>query len=468
MKIEPAAHLPALADLGRVHLIGIGGAGLSAIARLLNQQDVRVQGSDAKDSALLAELRAEGITCFVGHDAEHLAAIDTVIASTAVRRDNPEIVEAQRRGLRLWPRSSGLAVTMQDDRRVAVAGTHGKTTTTAMLACALRGSGLDPSFAIGATVPALGTNARRGTDQVMIVEADESDGAFLHYAPVIGVVTNVDADHLDVYGSPEAYDAAFDEFAQTVSETLVVCADDPGARRMAARADHDVRVVLAGFEPGADVLGSRFEVVATSAGARTRFEVAAGDHQMPCELAVPGIHYARDALLAIAAGLELGFELADLVAGLAAYTGADRRMQPVGEAGGVTVVDSYAHHPAEIKADLAAARHWAGDRRLVVAFQPHLVSRTRVFGEQMAHALSAADVVAIADVYLAREDPDPSVTSEKVAAAVEGEAVLTGPISATPAALAQMVRPGDFVLTLGAGDITEVGPRLLELIRDGR
>lgn len=468
MRIPPAATMLPLDELGTVHLVGIGGAGLSAIARLLAQQGVRVQGSDAQDSVVLESLRAEGIECFVGQAAENIGDAATVIASTAVREDNPEIREAYKRGLRLWPRSSGLMAAMQDDKRVAISGTHGKTTTTAMTTCAVRAAGLDPSFAIGASVAALGTNAKRGTSPVMVVEADESDGAFLHYAPAVAVITNVDADHLDVYGSVEAYENAFVEFLGTVTESVVLCADDPVACRLSERVPAGLRVRTAGFEPGADVLGSGLEVV----GARTRFRITTSEASVDCELSVPGIHYARDALLAVAAGVELGLDLERLVAGLADYTGADRRMQTVAEltyhGGEVLIIDSYAHHPSEIRADIAAARQVAGQRRLVVVFQPHLVSRTRVFGARMGEELSAADLVVLADLYLAREDPDPQVTTQRVADTVSGtDVVLAGPVSSTHLVVAEHVRPGDVVLTLGAGDITEVGPRLAQVLGAG-
>jgi len=448
--------------LGRVHFVGIGGAGLSAIALLMHEAGVDVAGSDGRDSATLERLRAAGVRCHVGHDAALLADRDTVVASTAVPEDNPEIVEAQRRGLRLWPRSAALMSTMLDDRRVAVAGTHGKTTTTAMLTFALRGAGADPSFAIGAEVAGLGTNARRGAGPEFVVESDESDGAFLHYRPHLAVVTNVDADHLDTWGTVEAYEEAFARFAATVQEVVVLSADDPGCRRL-ADSGAAPRVLTAGFAEDADVRGTDLLVE----GSTTRF-VATGPGLPPTEveLAVPGRHYAADALLALAAGLALGHDPAGLVAGLARHTGAARRMEPKGEAAGIRVVDSYAHHPTEIAADLAAARALAGDGRLVVVFQPHLVSRTRIFGAQMGRELAAADLVVVADLYLAREQPDPEVTSALVLEAAGPGAVAGGPVEQTASVVAPLLREGDLVLTLGAGDVTTVGPALLALLRE--
>jgi len=462
MRIAVPDVIEPLDRLGRVHFVGIGGAGLSAIARLMAQAGVEVTGSDAHDSPVLAALRSEGIDVVVGHDPARLDGVDTVIATTAVREDNPEIVEAQRRGLRLWPRSAGLQSVLLGGRAIAVAGTHGKTTTTAMLTCALRGAGVDPSFAIGAEVPSLGTNASRGSDAVIVAEADESDGAFLVYTPHGVVVTNVDADHLDQWGTEEAYAAAFDEFVSHARGFVVINLDDPGAARLAGTTRSEVPLLTAGFSDAAALRGSDLVV----RGDGTSFIARLGDGEpVRVELGVPGEHYAVDALLALGAGLMLGHEAGALAAGLRSYTGAARRMQLLGAAGGVRVYDSYAHHPTEIAADLAAARAIAGDDRLVVAFQPHLVSRTRIYGRRMGAALSAADRVVVADLYLAREDPDPDVTSALVAEAVDGPpSSVGGPVESLHEVLVGELRPGDLLLTLGAGDITTVGPRVLEAL----
>ncbi|MCW2801727.1 MAG: murC [Aeromicrobium sp.] len=460
MRIDIPTDIPAADQLGRVFFIGIGGAGLSAIARLMAQQGIAVSGSDANDSAVLEALRSEGITCHVGHDVAHLAEVDTVIASTAVREDNVEIVEAQRRGLRLWPRSAGLRAVMEGRRTVAVAGTHGKTTTTAMLTCALIAAGADPSFAIGAEVASLGANARLGTGDLLIAEADESDGAFLVYDPDGAIVTNVDADHLDNYGTVEAYAEAFDTFVTTIGSFLILNADDAGARSLAAAATaRGLDVMLAGFAGDADLRADHLVIGSTS----TTFTASRDGVELGLvRLAVPGAHYALDAVLALGAGLHLGEDFALLAEGLASYTGAQRRMQLLGESGGVRVYDSYAHHPTEISADLAAARAIAGGDRLVVAYQPHLVSRTRLYGAEMGHALSAADRVVVADIYLAREDADPAVTAQLIVDAVDGpRATAGGPVAGLAETLLPELRPGDLLLTLGAGDITTVGPLVL-------
>ena len=465
MNIPFPDEVPAAESLGAVYLVGIGGAGLSAIARLMHQRGVTVSGSDANDSAVVQALRSEGITCFVGHDASHLAGIDTVIASTAVREDNPEIVEARRLGLRLWPRSAGMRSLMVGRRTIAVAGTHGKTTTTGPLTCALIAAGADPSFAIGAEVASLGANARLGRSALFVAEADESDGAFLHYSPEGAIVTNVDADHLDNYGTVEAYAAAFDVFIGSVGGFAVLNADDPGSRALAEHARAlGIEVLLAGFAADADLCGRDLVVEgSTSTFTATLHGVDLG----PVRLSVPGAHYAQDAMLALGAGLLLGENVDLLIAGLTAYTGANRRMQHLGTAAGVRVYDSYAHHPTEIQADLAAARSIAAGDRLVVAYQPHLVSRTRLYGAEMGEALSSADRVLVADIYLAREDPDPAVSSALVVDAIVGtEASLGGPVTGLAEILVPELRAGDLLLTLGAGDITTVGPAVLAALDD--
>ncbi|WP_370248663.1 UDP-N-acetylmuramate--L-alanine ligase [Nocardioides sp.] len=450
----PDVLLPA-EQLGAVHLVGIGGAGLSGIARLLLARGVRVSGSDGADSPTLAALAALGARVHVGHDAAHIAGADTLVVSTAVPEDNPEVVAARAAGLRILPRSAALVAVMSGQRVIAVAGTHGKTTTTSLLTVALQAAGADPSYAIGGDLAATGLNAARGQGPDFVAEADESDGAFLVYDVHGAIVTNVDADHLDHWGSVEAYDDAFRRFADAVPAQgfLVCCVDDPGAAALAAHArGRGTRVLTVSAHPG----------VAADLGPEALEGIT---------LWAPGDHYRADALAALAAGEALGHARADLLRGLAAYTGTRRRMEPKGEAGGVRVYDSYAHHPTEIAGDLQAARGLAGAGRVVVAYQPHLVSRTRLFGAEMGRALGAADEVVVLDVYLAREAADPAVTGALVADAVPlppAQVAYVPDLADAAAALADRARPGDLVLTLGAGSITTVGPEVLDLLqRDG-
>ena len=475
MRVPVPDPVPPVDALGRVHLVGIGGAGLSGIARLLLARDVQVSGSDAVDSPALRALRALGARCHVGHAAEQVADADTVVVSTAVRADNPEVVEAGRLGLRLLPRSAALESLMQDRTVLAVAGTHGKTTTTALLVAALAAAGADPSYAVGGELTDTGTNAHLG-GKLFVAEADESDGAFLVYSPMAAVVTGVDADHLDVWGTPAAYRAAFVAFLDRIAAGgfLVVNTDDPGGADLAAEAaDRRLEVVSVGSGDG-PAAGSALrlgDTVADGAGSHTPARWRDQDMGV-LRLQVPGRHYAVDAALALVVGLRLGLDADRLLAGLASYAGTRRRMELRGEVGGIAVYDSYAHHPVEIAGDLEAARSLVSGGavagRVLVCFQPHLVSRTRAFGTQMGEALGAADEVVVLDVYVAREDPEPGINGALVARAVPlpSDRVHYAPDPApVPARLAELARPGDLVLTLGAGDVTELGPRVLDELR---
>jgi UDP-N-acetylmuramate--alanine ligase len=449
--------------------VGIGGAGLSAIARIMARQGVPVTGSDDQDTPFLPALRELGIPLHLGYAAEHVGDADTLVVTTAARDDNPEVIEARAGGLRILPRSAGLKAAMAGHRVAVVAGTHGKTTATSLLTMALRAAGADPTYAIGGVLAATGRNSDAGAGDLFVAEADESDGAFLVYRPYAALVTNVEADHLDVWGTEEAYHAAFAEFVGTIDPdgVLVVCADDPGAAALADLArERRLDVVTVGTSAQHDV---GLTDVHVSAGASS-FQVAdAGRPLGRVALQVPGRHYALDAAGALALGMRLGYDFDALARGLGEFTGTGRRMEAKGEAGGVRVYDSYAHHPTEITGDLEAARALAGDGRLVVAFQPHLVSRTRAFGTAMGVALGTADEVVVLDVYAAREAPDPEVTGQLVADAVplRPEAVHYEPeLGKVAADLARLARPGDLVLTLGAGSVTDVGPQVLALLAE--
>jgi UDP-N-acetylmuramate--alanine ligase len=447
-----------------VHFVGIGGAGLSGLARLMLARGVAVSGSDAHDSPTLPALRGLGATCYVGHAAEQVEGVDTVVVSTAIDEANPEVVAARERGLRLWPRSAAVVSVMVGRTVLAVTGTHGKSTTSSMLAVALTAAGGDPSYAVGADLASTGSNAHEGKGSEFVVEADESDGAFLAYSPTVAVVTNVEADHLDVYGTAEAYRDAFDRFLEQIvpGGCLVAGADDPGAAALLKRArDEGIETVAVGFDEAADVRGVDVKLEGSESRCAVR---VAGRELGQLRVRMPGRHYLTDALLALAAGLRRGYPFEALVAGLADYTGSRRRMELKGEAGGVRVFDSYAHHPTEIGADVAAARSLAGDGRLVVCYQPHLVSRTKAFGVEMGRQLGAADVVVVADIYLARERAEPGVDGRIVADAVPlpADRVRYVPQRSELAdAVAALARPGDLVLTLGAGDVTAVGPQVL-------
>lgn len=444
---------------------------MSGLARLLLARGAHVTGSDAKDSRTLAALAALGAEVFVGHHPDHLGAARTVVVSSAIRDTNPELVAARDAGLAVLPRAACLAELMKGHRGVTVAGAHGKTTTTSMLAVALLGCHADPSFAIGGDLNEVSSNAHHGLGELFVVEADESDGSFLLFEPDAAVVTNVEADHLDHYGDMAAVTAAFDAFADRVSPAgfLVCCADDPGAARLASRArraGRDVRTY--GVAAEADL---RLEALTTTAALTSYQAVLRGVRLGEVRLRVVGEHNARNSAAALATGIGLGYPFAALAAALSEFTGVRRRFELKGHANGVRVYDDYAHHPSEVQATLAAARVVAGEGRLVVAFQPHLYSRTAAFADELGRALAAADEVVVCEVYGAREDPIPGISGALVAAAVPlpAEQVTFVPSwSAVPEELARRARPGDVVLTIGAGDVTLLGAEVLALLAGDR
>src|SRR3954453_3937510 len=408
--------IPALDSLGAVHFIGIGGAGMSGIARIMLARGLRVSGTDRRDSSTMRGLPALGARGGGGHDAAHPRDAATVVVSTAIRAENPELVAARERGLRVVPRAVALASVMAGRRSVAVAGTHGKTSTTSMLTVAVQACGVDPSFAIGGTLNESGSNAHAGEGDLFVAEADESDRSFLLLSPYAAIVTNVEADHLDNYGNLAAVEAAFDRFVQTVHPEgfVVLCADDRGAARL-ADVPAKARRRTYGTGDGADLRLVDLDV----AGDGTSYTaVVDGAELGRVGIRVPGAHMARNSAAALLAGLELGLPADGLIEGLGRFGGVHRRFELKGMAAGVRVYDDYAHHPTEVAAQLAAARAVAGEGRLVVAFQPHLYSRTREFAAGFGEALGLADEVVVMDVYGAREDPVPGVTGAMVADAV--------------------------------------------------
>ncbi|QHT55492.1 UDP-N-acetylmuramate--L-alanine ligase [Cellulomonas sp. H30R-01] len=462
-----------VADLGRVHLVGVGGAGMSAIAALLAARGLHVSGSDAADGPALPGLRSAGVAVHVGHDAAFVADADTVVVSSAVRESNPELAAARAAGLQVLHRSEALAALMADRDAVAVAGAHGKTTTSAMVATTLLHAGADPSFAIGGTVltsdGALG-GSRDGSGPAFVAEADESDGSFLAYQPLVAVVTNVEPDHLDHYGSREAFEDAFVAFARRIRPggVLVACADDDGAARLVATvaqelADASVTVVTYGRSDDADVRVGDLR----PAGDGWAVDLETDAVPVTVHLAVPGEHNALNAAAAWAATRALGVDPLEAARALGEFRGTGRRFEDRGTVGGVRVVDDYAHHPTEVAAILRAARSVVGDGRVLVLFQPHLFSRTRTFAREFGAALDLADVVVVTDVYAAREDPDPSVTGGLLVEHVPtaGRATFVPDRLDAARAIAAAARPGDLLMTVGAGDVTALVPVVLETLR---
>ncbi|MER5600031.1 UDP-N-acetylmuramate--L-alanine ligase [Streptomyces sp. NPDC002265] len=458
-----APGLPTAMD--RPHFIGIGGAGMSGIAKILARRGAKVAGSDAKDSETAQALRALGATVHIGHAAEHLADdASCVVVSSAIRADNPELARAAALGIPVVHRSDALARLMDGLRPIAVAGTHGKTTTTSMLAVSLSELGLDPSYAIGGDLDAPGSNAEHGAGEIFVAEADESDRSFHKYAPEVAIILNVELDHHANYASMEEIYESFETFVGRITEggTLVVSADHEGARELTRRVTADgVRVVTYGEAEDADV---RILSVLPQ-GLRSEVTVLLDGQEITFTVSVPGRHYASNAVAALAAGVALGVPVSELAPALAAYTGVKRRLQLKGEAAGVQVVDSYAHHPTEMTADLEAMRAAVGDARILVVFQPHLFSRTQELGKEMGQALALADASVVLDIYPAREDPIPGVTSELIieaARAAGADVTAVHDKAGVPGVVAGMAGPGDLVLTMGAGDVTDLGPQILD------
>ena len=471
--VTPVEPVP-LGELGRVHFLAIGGAGMSGVARIMLARGVAVSGCDSAASSQLDELASIGAQVCVGHSAGHLRSADTLVVSSAVRADNPELAQARRTGMRVLHRAAALASVMLGRQSIAIAGTHGKTTTTSMITTVLRRCGADPAYVIGGILAETGVGAAEGSGRAFVAEADESDGSFLMLSPDAAVVTSVEADHLDNYGSLAEIEAAFEAFAGRISTggLLVTCADDAGASKVAAaareRSAGALRTVTYGASPRADY---RLADV-TPAGMATEFDLSAPERsglagrRVRLRVQVPGRHNALNAAAAYATATELGFGHDDIAAGLAGYRGARRRMEPKGEADAVRVLDSYAHHPTELAADLNTARDLAAGGRVIVVFQPHLFSRTRFFAAQFGAALGLADESFVLDVYAAREDPEPGVTGAMVADAVPGgRGVFCPDRRGLPGLIADSAKPGDVVLTMGAGDVTQLGPLILDALR---
>ncbi|MFD9825579.1 UDP-N-acetylmuramate--L-alanine ligase [Streptomyces violascens] len=449
----------------RPHFIGIGGAGMSGIAKILAQRGAQVAGSDAKESATAEALRSLGATVHIGHAAEHLAADATcVVVSSAIRADNPELARAAELSVPVVHRSDALASLMGGLRAIAVAGTHGKTTTTSMLAVALTELGLDPSYAIGGDLEGPGTNARHGEGDIFVAEADESDRSFQKYDPEVAIVLNVELDHHANYASMDEIYDSFETFVGKVRPggTLVIAADQPGAVELTKRVRDlsSLNVVTYGESETADV---RVHKV-TPRGLTSEVTVLLNGKFLTFTVSVPGRHYAHNAVAALAAGVALGIPAHNLASALGKYTGVKRRLQLKGEAKGVQVIDSYAHHPTEMTADLEAMRGAASDSRLLVVFQPHLFSRTQELGKEMGEALALADLSVVLDIYPAREDPVPGVTSALIIDAAKAAGATVTAVhdkSTVPDVVAGMAAPGDLVLTMGAGDVTDLGPAIL-------
>lgn len=465
-RFDFGAALPNVGRSRHAHFIAIGGSGMSGVARLMMARGVAVSGSDNADLPVLDKLRTAGAAVFLGYSADNVAnlpADSIVVVSSAIKEDNPELIAVRERGLVVLHRAQALAMTMSGRTALAVAGANGKTTTSGMATVALRAVGADPSFAIGAEIVGIGANAGVGAGDAFVVEADESDGSFVVYQPQIAIVTSVRDDHLDFYGTSENLRQAYQDFADSIRPDglLVVCADDPGAADLGRwAAVRGRRVVTYGFAAAADVRIS--EATEQGWSGRAILRNCSGV-QLQLQVEVPGLHNLQNAAGVVAAMIHgLGIREADAVASVSAFRGTSRRAELKGEVGGVRVVDDYAHNGGKLAAMVATGRALRGDGRLVAVFQPHLYSRTRDQADQMARALDGVDVAVVMDVYGAREQPIPGVSSDLVAAAMTRPCTRTHSAQETIDLVVAIARPGDLIVTIGAGDVTMLGPIILD------
>ena len=452
----------------RIHFVGIGGIGMSGIAEVLVNLGYQVTGSDLEEGATVRRLRAMGATVARGHRAEGVGDADVVVVSSAVRPDNPEVLEARRCQIPVIPRAEMLAELMRIKYGIAIAGSHGKTTTTSMVAQVLAGAGLDPTIIIGGRLGVIDSNAKLGRGDLLVAEADESDGSFLRLTPTIAVVTNIDAEHLEHYGTLPRLQDSFADFLNKVPfyGVGIVCLDDPRVQEILPRLSR--RVVTYGFSAQADLSATDVELSGFKAAYTVLLQ---GKRLGRVTLRVPGRHSIQNSLAAIAVGLDLEVPFESIAAELSRFSGADRRFQLKGEASGVMIIDDYGHHPSEILATLSAAKKGFG-RRTVVVFQPHRYTRVKALLGEFARAFYDADVLAVCDIYPAGEPPIPGVTAEGVAQAIKEhghkDVTLVKDLREVPAWLRQRVRDGDMVITMGAGSVYKAGDELLNLLQGGR
>jgi UDP-N-acetylmuramate--alanine ligase len=463
MTIKPDFSQQVPKNLGRVHFIGIGGSGMSGIARMLIQSGHKVTGSDVRDSGNIEELRKLGAEIAIGHDAKNLGDADTVVVTSALWPTNPEYVLAQEKHLPILHRSQALKYLTTNKKLISIAGAHGKTTSTGMVVTGLRVLGKDPSFVNGGVIAEYGSSSASGTSDLFVIEADESDGSFLHYETSIALITNVDPDHLDHYGSLENFEQEFAKFANGASDFVVISSDDPGAIRVTKLIENK-RLISFGEGAGADVRLIHID----ASGPLVSFDISYLDESYSATLRVPGKHNAINAAGAFAVLVGLGLDPKLALDAIATFSGTERRFELHGEFRGVKVYDDFAHHPTEVLAALSAARAVVGEGRLITVFQPHLYSRTRLFAKEFAAALALSDQVVVLDIYAAREDPEPGVTGALIAAAFEDQSRMHYvPVwDEVPAAVAGIARQGDFVITMGCGDVYRQVPGILKALEN--
>lgn len=457
--IKPDFSQPVPSDFGKVHFIGIGGSGMSGIARILIGMGHQVTGSDVRTSPNILALEKLGAKIAIGHDEANLANANTVVVTSALWPTNPEYLVAKKKNIPVIHRSQALAHLASQKRLVSVAGAHGKTTSTGMIITALLGLGQDPSFVNGGVINSLGASASSGKGELFIIEADESDGSFLHYDTSVALITNVDPDHLDHYGSIEAFHQVFADFANNSKELVVINSDDFGAQQVSKLVAKPI--VTFGESSSADVRVSNI-----IENAQVEFSLTYSGETLTASLSVAGRHNAINAAGAVATLIGLGFGFEEALTEVAKFGGTERRFELHGEKRGVKVYDDFAHHPTEVAAALNGARAVVGSGRIVTVFQPHLYSRTRLFAKEFAQALDASDEVVLLDIYAAREDPEPGVTGELILNASSQKSKIHYVPNWDEASVvaAQLAGPGDFIVTMGCGDVYKMVPEIIEAL----
>jgi UDP-N-acetylmuramate--alanine ligase len=456
--MKPNLTLPELIGK-RVHFIGIGGAGMSGLARISLSHGIKVSGSDAKDSNVVVALTALGAKVVVGHQSANVDGADLVVFSTAISENNPERLRAIELGIPLIARATALALLMSDSKSIAVAGTHGKTTTSSMLTVALQATGADPSFAIGGTITASGSNAHRGTGDFFVAEADESDGSFIAYHPYGAIITNIEFDHVDYFADENAVFEVFTDFISTIDSDgfLIYCNDDKGARKIGSQISR-IPTFTYGISPDSDLIIDQINLLPLGSNGRAIWH---GKVIGKLELNVPGHHNLMNAAAALATGIVLEQTPSEMIDGLATFKGAGRRFEIKGTINGIRVIDDYGHHPTEIEVTLTAARRFAGDGRLIVVFQPHRYSRTKAFINEFAAALDMADEVVVLEIYAASEKPIAGISSAAIVEKMTRGTFIPNFMNAVESVV-KSAKPGDVIITLGAGDVSSLAPIIVE------
>jgi UDP-N-acetylmuramate--alanine ligase len=456
--MKPKQSLPELIGK-RVHFIGIGGAGMSGLARIALSHRIKVSGSDAKDSNVIVALTALGANVLVGHKSENVDGADLVVFSTAISENNPERLRAIELGIPIIARATALALLMSESKSIAVAGTHGKTTTSSMLTVALQATGADPSFAIGGTITASGSNAHRGTGEFFVAEADESDGSFIAYHPYGAIITNIEHDHVDYFADESAVFEVFNDFIETIASDgfLIYCNDDKGSRKLGSTVTK-IRTFTYGTSPDSDLVIDQVALLPLGSSGRAIWH---GKVIGKLELNVPGHHNLMNAAAALATGVVLDQAPNEMIDGLATFKGAGRRFEIKGTVNGIRVIDDYGHHPTEIEVTLTAARRFAGDGRLIVIFQPHRYSRTKAFIDNFATTLDLADEVIVLEIYAASEKPIAGISSEAIVEKMSNGRFIPNFMEAVETVV-KSAKPGDVIITLGAGDVSSLAPIIVE------